>query len=59
MNKINEIKNDFNKNSQEINKRKENELNELDLKTLEAIISRDNTDPEFIIIFIRFIYHVV
>ena len=55
MDKIYQIKNDLNIECQEICKKGENELNEMDLKTIEKIIARDNTEPKFIITYLELV----
>ena len=55
MDKIYQIKNDLNKECEEICKRKEHELNEMDLKSIETIIAKDNTEPKFIIAYLELV----
>ena len=55
MDKIYQIKKDLNKECEEICKRKEHELNEMDLKSIETIIARDNTEPKFIIAYLELV----
>lgn len=53
MDKIYQIKTDLNKECEEICKKGEHELNEMDLKTIKTIIARDNTEPKFIITYLE------
>ena len=55
MDKIYQIKKDLNKECEEICKRKEHELNEMDLKSIETIIAKDNTEPKFIIAYLELV----